>query len=298
MNQKVSVLFDTDIGSDVDDPAALAYLLAQPRCDLVGVTTVTGRSDQRAMLADALCRAAGGRQIPVVRGLDRPILVAQRQLSAPQAEVLSHWPHRDDLDSCEAVSFLRETIRSRPGEMTLLTVGPLTNVGLLFAVDPEIPALLKELVMMAGVFFDGDGLEWNATGDPHATAVVFSVGVPRVRVHGLDVTTRCRLAARECRQRFRGGPLDLVLEMAEVFFRGRDAITFHDPLAAAAVFEPDLCTYRPGTVEVALAHPDKMGRTVLKESPEGRHLVADGVNAEGFFDHYFRVVETFRSRAS
>ena len=85
-----------------------------------------------------------------------------------------------------------------------------------------------------------------------------------------------------------------ILPAGFTMFQGRDAITFHDPLAAAAVFEPDLCTYRPGTVEVALAHPDKMGRTVLKESPEGRHLVADGVDAEGFFDHYFRVVETFR----
>ncbi len=84
-DEKIKVILDTDIGSDIDDAVALAYLLAQPRCELVGVTTVTGESTKRAMMASALCRIAG-KDMPIFPGVEKPLLVAQKQLKAPQAE--------------------------------------------------------------------------------------------------------------------------------------------------------------------------------------------------------------------
>ena len=89
------VLLDTDIGSDIDDAVALAYLLANRECELLGITTVTGQPEKRAQLADVLCRAAG-RSIPIFPGSEYPLLVAQKQVEAQQAPALEKWPHESD----------------------------------------------------------------------------------------------------------------------------------------------------------------------------------------------------------
>ena len=147
----IKVLLDTDIGSDIDDAVCLAYLLAQPECDLLGITTVTGEAGKRAMLASALCKVAG-RRVPILPGAEKPLLIPQRQTQAPQATALTRWDHDTEFPRGQAVEFLRKTIHEHPGDIVLLTVGPLTNVALLFRIDPDIPVLLRGLVMMCGVF--------------------------------------------------------------------------------------------------------------------------------------------------
>jgi len=293
MPEKVPVLLDTDIGSDIDDAVCLTYLLAEPRCDLLGVTTVTGEPERRAMLADAVCRAAGRSDLPIRSGCAVPILYEQRQPEAPQAEVLPRWPHRDDFAQCGAVEFLRRTIRERPGEITLLAVGPLTNVGLLFALDPEAAGLLKRMVIMGGYYFGGSH-EWNTGGDPLASGLVFNAAVPEFTAYGLDVTLKCRMPAEECRRRMQGGPFEVVRDMAEVWFRRRKGMTFHDPLAAAGLFEPDLCQYARGRVTVELKRGENFGDTAFEEDPEGPQKVARDVDVERFFERYFDVTGTFR----
>jgi purine nucleosidase len=293
--EKIPVLFDTDIGSDIDDAIALSYLLAQPRCDLLGITTVTGEPQARAQLADAVCQAFGRREVPIHSGAGNPFLVRQGQVKAPQSVVLPKYPHREHFAPNMAVDFLRQTIRSRPGEITLLAVGPFTNIGLLFALDPEIPGLLKQLVIMGGLYLirpEGHGIkEWNTMGDPHATAVMFAANAPGMRCFGLDVTTKCRLPADECRRRFAQGRLRIVGDMAEVWFQQRRLVTFHDPLAAACVFEPELCTYQSGLVEVELQSGRLIGYTDFRtDTPTKPHQVAAAVNPDAFFTHYFQVV--------
>lgn len=292
---RIPVLFDTDIGSDIDDAVALAYLLSQPRCELLGITTVSGEPRVRAQLADAVCRAFGRKEVPIHSGAGAPLLVPQRQTEAQQKTVLEKYPHKNDFAPNVAVDFLRQTIRSRPGEIVLLSVGPLTNVGLLFGLDPEIPSLLKAHVMMAGVYVSRPGhyglCEWNALLDPHATAIVFSRPAPLVRCIGLDVTTQCRMPADECRRRFSKGRLQIVADMAEVWFRKAEQITFHDPLAAVAVFEPSLCTFEPGLVEVELASERLAGLThFTRGGPSQPHEVATAVKPDGFFSRYWSVV--------
>ena len=290
----IKVILDTDIGSDIDDAVCLAYLLAQPACELVGITTVTGEADKRAMLASALCRAAG-RPVPIYPGAEEPLLVPQLQEQAPQARALAKWGHERQFPHGQAVEFMRRTIRAHPGEVILLTIGPLTNAGLLFAADSEISALLRGLVMMCGVFTNrlaGVGpLEWNARGDPHATAMVYRAATGVHRSVGLDVTCQVTMPAQEVRERFRAIPLlQPVLDMAEVWFERRDTITFHDPLAAATLFDDDLCGFEKGTVEVELASERLRGMTLW--TPGGlqpRHEVALTVDSERFFEHYFSV---------
>ncbi len=296
--EKIKVLFDTDIGSDIDDAVALAYLLCERRCELMGVTTVTGEPQRRAAMVSAMCRNLRRDDVPIHAGVAQAMLIEMRQKTAAQADALGKWDHQAEFPANTAVEFLRETIRAHPGEVTLLTVGPLTNAGLLFASDPEVAGLLKQMVLMCGRFFASMGGEWNAIGDPHATAVVYGAGCqarpPRHVSYGLDVTTRCRLEADECRRRFTAKALAPVRDFAEVWFRRAGGITFHDPLAAASIFQPDLCEYRRGTVTVSLSEPT-MGWTVFRPGdggPDdaGPHTVACGVDAERFFERYFAVV--------
>ncbi len=289
MSERIPVLLDTDIGSDIDDAVCLAYLLAQPRCELLGITTVSGQPLKRAMLADAICRAAGRSNVPVHSGCSQPVLHTQRQPEAPQAEVLGHWQHREDFAPSAAVEFLRQMIRSRPGELTLLTIGPTTNAGLLCALDPEAVSLLKRIVMMAGQFFTGGLKEWNIVCDPYAAQMVFSSPAPEIVAYGLDVTRQCQLSADECRQRMQGKSFEVVQNMAEVWFRRQEKITFHDPLAAVCIFEPDICSYEDGMVVVDLEPGENFGRTLFEPKKGGVHRVASQVDSDRFFEHYFGV---------
>jgi inosine-uridine nucleoside N-ribohydrolase len=289
------ILLDTDIGGDIDDAVCLAYLLANPDCELMGITTVTGEAEKRAQMASVLCKVAG-QQIPIFPGAEIPLLVAQRQQKAPQAAALPKWDHEEHLPQGQAVHFLRETIRSFPGEITLLTIGPLTNVALLFAIDPEIPSLLKGLVMMCGVFTNqlaGVGpLEWNASGDPHATAIVYRHAVKVHRSIGLDVTCQVMMSAQTVRDRFRASLLKPVLDFAEIWFQHASKITFHDPLAAATIFDPHICQFARGTVEVELASHRLAGMTHWTPDPSaGQHEVALEVYPERFFNHFFEVFQ-------
>ena len=298
-SETIPVLFDTDIGNDIDDAVALAYLLAEPRCELLGITTVTGDTAKRAALADAVCRAGGRTDIPIHAGLREPLLHGRGQSEVPQYAVLAGTEHRMAFGApADAVLFLRDAIRARPGAVTLLATGAMTNLAALFALDPEIPALLKRVVLMCGVFTGGmpnhgpGGREWNALLDPIATAMVFRRAAPGSLLSvGLDVTEQCILPADECRARFTaaGGTLALVLRLAEVWFETVPRITFHDPLAAAVIFAPGLCETARGTVSVWANDDALSGLTRWQGGADGAHEIAVGVDVERFFAHYFAV---------
>ncbi len=285
------VILDTDIGSDIDDAVCLAYLLAQPDCELLGITTVTGEGSRRAEMASVLCEIAQ-KDVPIVIGAEMPLLVDQLQPNAPQASALTGWEHETEFARGEAVEFLRRTIRRYPGEIDLLTIGPLTNIALLFAVDPEIPALLNSLTMMCGVFTDQNPgqpvAEWNAKLDPHATAMVYRAPVTKHYSIGLDVTLQVTMPADEVRLRFQHPLLRPVLDFAEVWFQSVEKITFHDPLAATTLFDDNICRFESGLVTVDL---DTLpGQTHWLQSADNhRHSVAVGVAPQRFFTHYFSV---------
>lgn len=291
----MKLLLDTDIGGDIDDAVALGYLLKQPRCDLLGVTTVGGQAERRAALASAVCHAAGCADIPVHVGASQPLLTPERQPDAYQAAVLDGpWPHQTFEPRNTAVEFLRETIYAHPGEITLLTIGPLTNIGLLFALDPAIPALLRGLMVMGGAFdAQVNDEEWNIICDPYAAAIVMGAGIELTSL-GFNVTKHCRLDAEACRRGFAqaGGPFDFVAAMAEIYYAHEEPqIIFHDPLAAALVFEPSLCATQPRRIAVNLIDSARLGRTRPDTTPGPMpHHVAYDVDAVRFFDRFFDVI--------
>ncbi|HAZ62692.1 MAG TPA: nucleoside hydrolase [Armatimonadetes bacterium] len=295
-DDRIPVLFDTDIGSDIDDAVALSYLLNQPRCEIVGITCVSGEVNLRARCASAICRAVDRDDIPIHCGSEPSLLRGVRQPKCQQAEALDRWSHRTDFAPATAVDFMRKAIRERPGEITLLSVGPMTNIGLLFATDPEIPSLLKDYVVMAGKFVmdgaPGALSEWNVNCDPEAAAIAYERAPVGMRSVGLDVTMRCQMAADAVRQRFSaaGGALAPTLDFAEVWFRHAQVITFHDPLAATTVFESDLCEWARGQVRVELQGQHTGAVTVFGRSGEGPHQCAVNVDPQRFFDHYFATV--------
>jgi inosine-uridine nucleoside N-ribohydrolase len=310
--ETIPLLFDTDIGSDIDDAVCLAYLLRQPRCDLLGITTVSGEPRARAALADAVCQAAGRPDLPIRAGNDVGINRGIVQPACPQAAVLPRFPHRapDSFEPYTAVAFLREQILARPGELTLLAVGPLTNLALLFTLDPTVPAKLKRLVLMGGLFgwnVPGTPREWNILCDPLAAAIVFRAPVPELVAIGLDVTTQCRLPTADCVARFRqaGGPLAVVAAATEIWGRHASHVTFHDPLAGSVVFHPELCRYAAGRIEVETQSERLAGATLFNpNAPDKPHQIAHAVDAQAFFEDYFNVVsktqpqQGFHSRRS
>lgn len=288
------VLLDTDIGSDIDDAVCLAYLLAQPECELLGITTVSGEPEKRAMLASALCIEAGV-DVPVFPGTPMPLIGRQLQPSAAQASALTKWEHRTEFPRSQAIDFMRDTIRAYPGEVDLLAIGPMTNVALLFAMDPQIPSLLKGLTLMCGVFYRSVGvrsIEWNALCDPYAAAIVYNARVPLHRTVGLDVTLQVTMSADDVRERFGDGLLRPVRDFAEVWFQRQPEVVFHDPLAGVSLFDDTICRYTPARVEVELQTTALQGMTiaipVVGESP---HEVATVVDKERFFDHFFGVFD-------
>lgn len=284
----IKVLLDTDIGSDIDDAVCLAYLLAQPACELLGITTVSGQPEQRAQIASAICKVAG-RSVPIYPGAPQPLLIEQHQPLVPQAAALERWPHETHFPKGKAIEFLRTSIRANPGEVTLLAIGPMTNIGLLFRTDPEIPALLHSLILMCGDFGPRvTGAEWNALCDPHAAAIVYAARPKMHRSLGLNVTTQVEMQAQEVRRHFDRPLLRPVLDFAEVWFQKRPTIMFHDPLAAAVIFDPAICGFESGAVEVELSEGQLCGATHWRiDHPDLPHEVAMSVNSERFFAHFF-----------
>jgi len=291
---KEKILLDTDIGNDIDDSVCLAYLLNQERCDLLGVTTVSGEPVVRAKLASAICLSAGRGDIPIYPGVEQPLLTPQKQAVARQARYLPGWPHATDFPQGGAIEFMRSVIRAHPGEVTLLGIGPLTNIALLFCVDAEIPALLKRLVIMCGTFtfrYKGDVCltEWNARCDPYATAIVYNAPVGKIMSIGLDVTSEVILQRDEIIERFGVGLLKTVLAFSGIQDNTRGSITFHDPLAAATIFDGGICAFERGNVDITTGDARLEGLTFFTRDEAGKNYVALKVDRARFFEHYFSV---------
>lgn len=285
------ILFDTDIGSDIDDALALAYLLREPECELLGITTVSGEPVKRAMLASAICHAAGRDDIPIYPGLEGPYLGKQRQPYATQAEKLPNWEHKKDFPMFEAIEFMRRTVRENPGEVTLLAVGPMTNIVTLFALDPEIPSLLEGMVLMCGDFEEGTPRnEWNSKCDWVATAGVYSAAVKLHRSFGLNVTLRLTLPRENVESELVGDIMRPVKDFAYKWFEnGAERMIFHDPLAAVAVFHPEACIYKRGNVNICTENPNE-GYSTFTESADGKHEIAVDVDNKRFFEIYLEAV--------
>ena len=293
---KQKVWLDTDIGNDIDDAVALAYLLKKPECDLLGITTVTGQSIERAKIADALCKIAS-KNIPIFPGIDEPLFAPQRQGYPPQARFLADWEHDKNFKENYAIEAMYEAIVKNPGEVTLIAIGPMTNVALLFKVHPDVRKLLKDVVLMCGEFFGKSEYlrlenEWNAFCDPYAAAIVYNMPDIAIRSIGLDVTTKVVMTAQEVKDSYTSPLLKAVYEFSEITTGQRSNITYHDPLAAVSIFKPEIMTYETGKVSVELRGERVMGRTYFDKDENGLHTAALTVDKNAFYKEYFDIANS------
>lgn len=287
------ILLDTDLGSDIDDSFAIAYLLAQKECDLLGITTVSGEAVKRAEMASAICVNAGRPDVPIYPGADLPLVCPIVQAEAKQYPKIAGFEHRSDFVPNTAVDFMHKTVRENPGEVTLLAIGPFTNVALLFAIDPEIPSLLKRLVIMGGCFNQKDPqnplIEWNVRCDPHAARIMFDRTPQDFWAIGADVT-RGVFIPKELHTPYLDIPfLKPVFKFAEEWFTRSDRVSYHDPLAAAMIFEPKLFEFTRVNAEVIVDTPELCGANRVENAPDGKIKAVTKVDTAAFFEHFFGI---------
>ena len=235
--QPVPVLFDTDIGTDIDDAYALALILRSPEIELLGVTTVSGDAVARARLAAKLLAIEGGTaaRVPVYAGTSTATQYMKQVDWA--AGFTSPALHTDG-----GVAFMRQQIEARPGALTIVAVGELTNVAALLTSSPGIAGKIKRIALMGGAIRRGGqpgstpAPEWNIKSNAAAARTVFTSGVPLI-VAPLDATADLKLTPEHRVRIFtRGTPLTDALAALDYVWRhtehleGRDA----DPVRPVA----------------------------------------------------------------
>jgi inosine-uridine nucleoside N-ribohydrolase len=302
------VVLDCDPGHD----DAIAIVVAAHRCDLAGITTVAGNAPLDRTTRNArVMRELLAIDVPVHAGATRPLL------AEPAAAADVHGASGLDgadlpepsrpADSDDAVGFLVETCRERPGTW-IVGVGPLTNVALALRRAPDlVDAIAGISVMGGGTFGNRTAVgEFNVWADPEAAAIVFGCGAPLVMA-GLDVTHQF-LATPDRIERVGaiGGSLAATLAQLLTFFSGsyqarHDAIAgapMHDVLAVLALAEPQLFERSRRNVAVETAGRLTRGMTVIdqrtvRSRPQSNCDVLTRVDADAAFEHVVAAISNF-----
>jgi purine nucleosidase len=301
------ILLDTDLamgapGSDVDDGFALALALADPELSVELVTTVNGNTDvdTATALTHALLERLERTDVPVARGAAAPLL-ARRHIRVPDGAPARPAPGPV---ATHAAVQLAERVMAQPGGLTIVAIGPLTNVALALLLEPRIAQAVEEIVVMGGVFLGQTGVaampgEYNFWTDPDAAAVVLASGAPLSFV-GLDVTRRVRLTREHAARlaaaggafgRFAGEATQHWIDHQERTMPGDAAehgsCALHDPLAVAVVARPDLVTWTDAHVAVETAGRFTRGVAVAdllmwEDPPTPNSRIATAVDADAF----------------
>ena len=232
------ILFDTDIGGDIDDAWALGFIIAHPEFDLLGVTITDGNTPVRARIACKMLHLTGHDAVPVAVG----------RKTSDSYEYQYSWAEdftaKRPIDT-PAARFIVDTARAHPGEVTLVAVGPLQNVADALRLEPNLGKLLKRVVLMSGCVYGmanapGAIPEWNVKVSIPDSQLVYSAGLP-LTIVPLDSTTHVQLADDE-RERMRTSPGILARSLESLYrlwLQNRDwRMTLHDQLAVAETASP------------------------------------------------------------
>ena len=289
---RIPIIFDTDIGDDIDDALALALALQSPELDVRAVTTVIDDTESRTRLAWKQLGIYQRQDIPLGTGAPEPLLDPVEKWASRQFEVLTPQDTTPAAARRRAAELIIETLLASPQKITLVPVGPLTNIALALKLEPRIKAKIERIVIMGGAF-EMHTPEYNIRRDRTAAEIVFRSGVPITAV-GLDVTTKCKLQAADI-ERLRAGrnPASaFMVRLIELWRNERQDHfpTLHDPLAVAVSFLPALVETRLGSVAVETNSPLTNGMTIFRsadETPKGQPVTTQAalkVDARRFVD--------------
>jgi inosine-uridine nucleoside N-ribohydrolase len=296
----IPVLIDCDPGQD--DALALLLALGSPELDVVGVTTVAGNQTVEKTTANALrvLELVGRSDIPVAAGAEAPLrgelVVAADAHGETGLDGPDLPPPAAEPLPARAADFVAARLVESPERLTLVALGPLTNLALLLAEHPEAAGRIARIVLMGGAIREGNqtpSAEFNIWIDPEAAAQVFGSGLD-VTMVGLDVTNKAVLTRADA-DRIRGaGPVGAAAAAMLDFYLGfyEDAYEhggapIHDAVAVAHVFRPDLLEIEERRVDVEVAFGLCRGRTVVdmrlrRKGPEPNARVAVNIDAQGF----------------
>ncbi len=255
-----SILIDTDPG--IDDFMAILFALKSPELDVLALTTVFGNHyvDVTTRNALRLLELAGRDDIPVARGAYSPLV---REYSNPPTFVhgedgmgdagLTDEPE-SQIAHTRAAQFIVEAVMARPGEITLVPIGPLTNIAMALKLEPRLVKATKRVVLMGGAAFVAGNVspvaEANIFNDPEAAAVVFGAGWEVVMV-GLDVTTQIIMRPRYIGELAASKSVyaNLIARIVPPYqafhaaeYKNDGSLHTHDPAAIAYLIHPELFT--------------------------------------------------------
>ena len=304
------ILIDTDPG--IDDSLAILLALASPELSLEGISVVHGNCslEQATRNGLSVLELARATHIPLAKGCELPLV--QPSLLAPETHGNTGLGYaklpepRTKPTSQHGTDFLIEQILSSPGEITLVAVGPLTNVALALRKEPRIVGALKELVIMGGAIrYEGNTTalaEFNTFVDPHAAHIVYHAGIPTTLVP-LDVTYQCVLLASDVERLLKiESPIPSFIKATTDFYmeyhdsyQGIKGCVINDPLALALTFAPELCDYQELPVDVDISGGDSTGKTFADfynyDKKPATMKVALGVRPHDFIELFLERME-------
>ncbi len=316
------VIFDTDPG--IDDSMAILFAAACPEIKLLGLTTIFGNTTLEGTTKNALfLKEKFNLDYDVAMGEETPLFI--------RAGKCPSFVHGDnglgniklpDIDLSKihhlrAPEYIISKVREFPHEVTIMCVGRLTNLAKALMLDPDLAPLIKKVIIMGGAFGHHGAFgnvtpfaEANIAGDPHAADLVYTSEL-NIDTVGLDVTQEV-IMNESYLQKLRdnchkAGPF--IYEISRFYYdfhkksAGLDGFYVHDSSAVMCLVRPDLYTFEEGPVRVVCTGP-AAGHTIQKTSTKAYPKdewasskalckVAVEVNAQGFLDHYFKVLEVF-----
>ena len=280
------ILFDGDPG--IDDALALLYALKSEKVKLEGITTVGGNIslDKTTLNALRILEITGNENVPVTRGVPKPLMRVNKSVGEVHgADGLGNsglpLPKIKE-KSIHAVDFIIDTIMENPGEITLVPVGPLTNIAVSVIKEPRLKDYVKDLVIMGGAVTTFGNItseaEFNIYTDPEAAKIVFESGLP-ITLVGLDVTMKTLLTPSHLEEIVSANTpvtrfVDKIITHYMEFYKnvvGVNGCGMHDPLAVGVAIDRSLVKTRKLFVTVETRGEFTTGETVgdLRGSKEG-----------------------------
>ena len=282
MNNLKKVILDTDIGDDIDDSFALLLLLESHKFNCLGVTTVFRNSLKRAKMAKQLIRSLGY-DIKVYRGIDDPLKQKYDEDGKYIFPQYDKSMENEKVEDENAVDFIIRMIHLYPHEVTLIPIGPLTNIASAIKKDPTIVPLIKEIRLM-GAGLNLNFVEWNIFCDPDAAKIVFSSNINKIVAVTINVTSLTSLTEEEVNslKNNNSKAIKLVYEAMMKWFKHYEfsSPVMHDPLTVASLIDESIINTQLCHLDVDLS---KDGYTFINDNCPNNVYVSTSLNKEKFF---------------
>lgn len=291
-----TVIIDCDPG--VDDAVALLAAFGSPGLNVIGITTVAGNVPLERTAANArrICEAAGQTGIPVFAGCPGPMQFPDRRGAISHGTdglVGAALPEPVmPLQQAHAVTYLIDRLNRAPGDITLVVLGPMTNLATALTRQPEIAGKIRRIVCMGGAAFCPGNMtpdaEFNFWFDPHAAQIVMASGVPVVML-GLDVTRKLVITAARCDRLSGAGRQGRLAARMLTSYAAVDPL-LHDPCVIAYLVRPELFTALDATCSIEVQAPDRIGKSIVTPTrpedakPASAFQVVTDVETDRVFD--------------